>query len=208
MRSKCIEIMNVSLFASAVALALSALWTPQVHAVACTNPSIATEYAVVRAEMTTCETLTGLTLTLPTTGSKKKTFCAECTELKDGILSSTIPSCKITQSDGQSYQLQKLLEKLFRPCVGGSSASDSAPGSSSETEDAKDATATSPTPSSSSDDGSSTDPQGSSNVTDSGSSTQSSGSRGSALVTSDEGRAPFDLLSLSYSIMLRHGSRN
>lgn len=112
----------LALVVSSVVLALA---PPTVDALVCSKLADKTTYNAVLAQMTTCEKLTGITLSLPLADKKTQQpqLCATCTELKTTIVTSgAVPDCKY---DPTGKKLDKFLQRLFGTCVGGSSASGS-----------------------------------------------------------------------------------
>lgn len=109
----------------AVSSVVLALAPPTVDALVCSKFADTATYNAVLAQMTTCEKLTSITLSLPLADKKTQQpqLCAKCTELKTTIVTSgAVPDCKYEPA---GKKLDKFLQKLFGTCVGGSSSSGS-----------------------------------------------------------------------------------
>ncbi|GAB9475093.1 Tkl protein kinase [Globisporangium polare] len=113
----------------AVSGAVLALAPLTADAIECSKLADKTQYNAVLAQMSTCENLTGVKLEWPLADKKnqQQKFCATCTALLETIVTKdAVPDCKYEPAQ---IKLLHLLQKTFRPCVGGSSASDSMSGS-------------------------------------------------------------------------------
>lgn len=125
-------------------LLLAAVATSTTEAVdtPCTDAKYADTYASVKTQLAACETASGVSpLELPLANKKKLLLCDACPELAALAKAKTLPTCTITQSDGESYTLRKQMTKLFNQCSG---ASDS--GSDASTKESV-STTTTPAPS-------------------------------------------------------------
>lgn len=94
----------------------------------CTAARYADMYASVQTQIAACETASGVSpLELPLTNKKKLALCDACLELVALAKAKTLPTCTITQSNGDSYTLRQQVKKLFNKCTGDSgSGSDAA----------------------------------------------------------------------------------
>lgn len=113
----------------AVSGAVLALAPLTADAIECSKLADKTQCNAVLAQMSTCENLTGVKLEWPLADKKnqQQKFCATCTALLETIVTKdAVPDCKYEPAQ---IKLLRLLQKTFRPCVGGSSASDSMSGS-------------------------------------------------------------------------------
>lgn len=126
-----------------VALAILAASMPLANATLCSKSAFDASYPPIKALMDACANKTGIPLARPMENSQKRTLCAACTQLVEVVKAETaVPDCNVPEADGSTTKLLKLLQRLLRPCVGGSSASDSSAGS----QDTDDSTTTTPTP--------------------------------------------------------------
>lgn len=104
---------------------------PLADAALCSKSAFDASYPPIKAQMDACANRTSIPLARPLTASQKKALCAVCTQLADVVMAETaVPDCAVPEQDGTTIKLLKLLQRLLRPCVGGSSASDSSTGSS------------------------------------------------------------------------------
>ncbi|TYZ67680.1 hypothetical protein PybrP1_001940 [[Pythium] brassicae (nom. inval.)] len=108
-------------FASSMRLADAAL---------CSKSAFDASYLPIKAQMDACANRTGIPLALPLAPPQKKVLCTVCTQLAEVVRAETaVPDCGVLEQDGTTIKLLRLLHRLLRPCMGGSSASDSSSGS-------------------------------------------------------------------------------
>lgn len=141
----------------------------------CTAAKYADTYASVQTQIAACETASGVSpLELPLANKKKLALCDACPELAALANAKTLPTCTITQSNGDSYTLRQQIKKLFNKCTGDSDSGSDAASKESVATSTPTPTATTKTPSTTTKSSSSTSTSTTPNVNSKSSATASS----------------------------------